>query len=97
MGAKLFAWLGGLAAFLAVAFFVRYSFEHDIIPVEVRVAIGFVLGAGLIVGGLMMKAPRFRITAQVLCATGVVSLYAVRSPVTRCTISRSSAPSRLSS
>ena len=77
MGAKLFAWLGGLAAFLAVAFFVRYSFEHDIIPVEVRVAIGFVLGAGLIVGGLMMKAPRFRITAQVLCATGVVSLYAV--------------------
>ena len=77
MGAKLFAWLGGLAAFLAVAFFVKYSFEHDIIPVEVRVAIGFVLSAALIVGGLMMTARRFRITAQVLCATGVVSLYAV--------------------
>ncbi|MEO6004213.1 MAG: DUF2339 domain-containing protein [Opitutus sp.] len=77
MGAKLFAWLGGLAAFLAVAFFVKYSFEHDIIPKEVRVAIGFVLSAALIVGGLLMKPERLRITSQVLCATGVVSLYAV--------------------
>ncbi len=77
MGAKLFAWLGGLAGFLAVAFFVKYSFEHDLIPAEVRVAIGFVLSAALIVGGLMMKPERFRITAQVLCATGIVSLYAV--------------------
>ena len=31
MGAKLFAWLGGLAAFLGAAFFVKYSFEHDLI------------------------------------------------------------------
>src|SRR6266480_3740907 len=28
MGAKLFAWIGGLALFLGVAFFVKYSFEH---------------------------------------------------------------------
>lgn len=39
MGAKLFAWLGGLAGALAVAFFVKYSFEHDLIPPEVRVAL----------------------------------------------------------
>jgi uncharacterized membrane protein len=77
MGAKLFAWLGGFAAFLAVAFFVKYSIEHDFIPIQVRVAIGFVISAGLIVGGLLMNADRFRITAQVLCAAGVVSLYAV--------------------
>lgn len=77
MGAKMFAWLGGLAGFLAIAFFVKYSFEHDLIPREVRVAIGFVLSAGMIVGGLFMKADRFRITSQVLCAMGVVSLYAV--------------------
>ncbi|MEN9403504.1 MAG: hypothetical protein RL091_2207, partial [Verrucomicrobiota bacterium] len=32
MGAKLFAWLGGLALFLGVAYFVKYSFEHDLIP-----------------------------------------------------------------
>ncbi len=77
MGAKLFAWLGGLAGFLAVAFFVKYSFEHDLVPPEVRVAIGFLTGAALIVGGLFIKRPALRLTAQVLCATGVVSLYAV--------------------
>lgn len=77
MGAKLFAWLGGLAALFAVGFFVKYSFEHDLIPPQVRVAIGFALSAALIAGGLMMNPERFRITAQVLCATGVSSLYAV--------------------
>lgn len=44
MGAKLFAWLGGLALFLGVAYFVKYSFEHDLIPNEVRVALGFLTG-----------------------------------------------------
>ncbi|MBI2514428.1 MAG: DUF2339 domain-containing protein [Opitutae bacterium] len=77
MGAKLFAWLGGLALFLGVAFFVKYSFEHDLIPPEVRVALGFLLGASLIVGGLKLDRERFRITCQTLVATGVVSLYAV--------------------
>lgn len=77
MGAKLFAWLGGFALFLGVAFFVKYSFEHDLIPAEVRVALGFLLGAGLVVGGLRINRERFRITSQTLVATGVVSLYAV--------------------
>jgi len=77
MGAKLFAWLGGLALFLGVAFFVKYSFEHDLIPPEVRVALGFLLGAGLIVGGLRVSLVSYRITAQTLVASGVVSLYTV--------------------
>jgi uncharacterized membrane protein len=77
MGAKLFAWLGGLALFLGVAFFVKYSFEHDLIPPAVRVAIGFVIGAGLVVGGLKLDRTRYRITSQTLIATGIVSLYAV--------------------
>jgi len=77
MGAKLFAWLGGLALFLGVAFFVKYSFEHDLIPPQVRVALGFLVGAGLIVGGLRVPMDRYRITGQTLVAAGVVSLYAV--------------------
>jgi len=77
VGAKLFAWLGGLTAFLAVAFFVKYSFEHDLIPPEIRVAIGFALSAALMVAGLRITREKFRITAHVLCATGIVSLYAV--------------------
>jgi len=31
MGAKLFAWIGGFALFLGVAFFVKYSFEHNLV------------------------------------------------------------------
>lgn len=77
MGAKLFAWLGGLALFLGVAFFVKYSFEHELIPPAVRAALGFLLGAGLIVGGLKISRVKFAITSQTLIATGVVSLYAV--------------------
>ena len=77
MGAKLFAWLGGLALFLGVAFFVKYSFDHDLIPPEVRVALGFVFGAGLIIGGLKIPRDRYAITSLTLIAAGVVSLYAV--------------------
>ncbi|MDP1578990.1 MAG: DUF2339 domain-containing protein [Candidatus Didemnitutus sp.] len=77
MGAKLFAWLGGFALFLGVVFFVKYSFEHNLISPEVRVALGFALGAGLVIGGLRLAATRYRITSQTLIAAGVVSLYAV--------------------
>jgi uncharacterized membrane protein len=77
MGAKLFAWIGGLALFLGVAFFVKYSFEHNLVPPELRVAIGFVVGAGLIVGGLLLRQKENAVTAQTLCATGVLVLYAV--------------------
>ncbi|HEU5312507.1 MAG TPA: DUF2339 domain-containing protein, partial [Candidatus Udaeobacter sp.] len=77
MGAKLFAWIGGLALFLGVAFFVKYSFEHNLIPPELRVAIGFVVGASLLIGGLLLKRKENAITAQTLCATGILVLYAV--------------------
>ena len=77
MGVKLFAWLGGLALFLGIAFFVRYSFEHNLITPQMRVAIGALAGLGLIGGGLWMPRPKFAVTAQTLCATGIVTLYAV--------------------
>lgn len=77
MGAKLFAWLGALALFLGVAFFLKYSIEHGWIPNEVRAAMGFVFGAGLIVGGLRVPREKYAVTAQSLIASGVVSLYAV--------------------
>src|SRR6266516_2761652 len=77
MGAKLFAWIGGFALFLAVAYFVKYSFEHDLIPPEVRVALGFLVGIGLVVGGVVLRRKEYSITAHTLCATGVLILYAV--------------------
>lgn len=77
VGTKLIAWLGGLILFLAAAYFVKYSFDHDLIPPEVRVTFGFLLGIGLLVGGFQLKKKAYEVLSQTLCATGVVILYAV--------------------
>src|SRR5207253_2604714 len=77
MGAKMFAWVGGFALFLGVAFFVKYSFEHNLIPPELRVAIGFLTGIALVIGGLALKRKEDVVTAQTLCATGILILYSV--------------------
>ncbi|HUZ06925.1 MAG TPA: DUF2339 domain-containing protein, partial [Candidatus Paceibacterota bacterium] len=50
MGVKGFAWLGGFALFLGVAFFVKYSFDKNLIPPALRVAVGFLTGLGLLAG-----------------------------------------------
>ena len=77
MGVKLFAWVGGLALFLGVAFFVKYSFDNNLVPPELRVAIGFLAGLGLLVGGLIFARKQNVVLAQTLCATGALILYAV--------------------
>ncbi len=77
MGVKGFAWLGGLALFLGVAFFIKYSFDNNLVSPGLRVAMGFLTGLGLLVGGVMMSRKNFPALSQTLCATGVVILYAV--------------------
>lgn len=78
MGVKLFAWLGGLALFLGIVFFVKYAFEQNLIPPSVRTAIGFMLGIGLTVGGLKLSARKaYTVLAHTLSATGVLVLYGV--------------------
>ena len=77
MGVKLFAWIGGIALFLGVAFFIKLSFENNWIPPVVRVAVGFLTGAGLLAGGVALASRAYRVTSQTLCGTGVVILYAV--------------------
>lgn len=75
MGVKLFAWLGGFALFLATAFFVKYSFEHDLISPLVRVLLGYAFGVGLIFTGLALQKKGYVITVQTLCSAGVSILY----------------------
>jgi uncharacterized membrane protein len=77
MGVKLFAWIGGLALFLGVAFFVKLSFENNWITPAMRVTLGFLTGAGLLAGGVVLSHRAYRVTSQTLCATGLVILYAV--------------------
>jgi len=77
MGVRLFAWLGGLAAFFGVALLVKLSFENNWFPPELRVALGFLTGVGLLAGGVRMSRKAYEVTSQTLCATGVLILYAV--------------------
>jgi len=77
MGVKLFAWVGGLALFLGVAFFVKYSFDNNLISAEMRVAIGYFVGIALLVGGVVISRKNYLVLAHTLCATGVVILYAI--------------------
>jgi uncharacterized membrane protein len=76
MGVKLIAWVSGLALFLGIAFFVKYSFDNNLVPPELRVAVGFLAGLGLMVGGVLMSRRQPGALAQTLCATGVLVLYA---------------------
>ena len=77
MGVKGFAWVGGFALFLGVTFFIKYAFDNNLISPQVQVAIGFLAGIGLLVGGIVLSRQQYVIGAQALCATGVVILYAV--------------------
>jgi len=77
MGVKLFAWLGGFALFLGAVFFVKLSIENNWIPPEVRVALGFLLGISLVTGGVLLSRKRYAVTAHTLCASGIVTLYAI--------------------
>ncbi len=76
MGVKLFAWIGGLALFLGLAFFVKYSFDNNLVSPEIRVAIGYVIGVCLLIGGLVLAGRDYSVLGQTLCATGVLALYA---------------------
>ena len=78
LGVKGFAWIGGLAFFLFVALAIKYSFEHNLISPELRMAFGFLTGLALLVGGTWLhRRKQYTVGAQTLCATGVVILYAV--------------------
>ena len=76
LGVKLFAWVGGFALFLGIAFFIKFSFERNLIPPALRVALGFATGLGLVIGGVLLKKRAYLVMSQTLVATGVVVLYA---------------------
>lgn len=78
LGVKLFAWVGGLALFLGIVFFVKYAFERNLISPATRTAIGFLIGGGLVTTGIIMRRSRdYAVLAQTLAATGVLILYGV--------------------
>ncbi len=77
MGVKLFAWLGGLVLFLGLAFAIKYSFDQGWISPQLRVAAGYLVGIGLVVGGARIPRARYAFTVQALTSAGILTLYAV--------------------
>jgi uncharacterized membrane protein len=76
LGVKLFAWIGGLALFLGVVFFVKYAFENNWITPTMRIVAGAIIGIALVLVGILPAVRRYRVPAQSLCATGILILYA---------------------
>lgn len=78
LGVKLFAWIGGLALFLGIVFFVKYAFEQNLISPALRTTIGFLIGGGLVTTGIIMRRSQaYAVLAQTLAATGALILYGV--------------------
>lgn len=77
VGVKLFAWIAGVGLLFTAIYFLKYSIDHGWIPPAARAALGFLAGAGLVVGGLVSIRRNFAATGQSLTATGIVMLYAV--------------------
>ncbi len=78
VGGKLIGWIGGLALFLGIIFAVKYSFENNLIPPSARIALGFLSGLGLVIGGLWVhKQKAYQALAQTLSAAGILVLYGV--------------------
>jgi uncharacterized membrane protein len=76
VGVKLFAWIGGLALFLGVVFFVKYAFENNLITPQMRIIASGLVGLTLIGLGVLPSLRRYRIPAQSLIATGIMICYA---------------------
>jgi hypothetical protein len=76
-GVKLFAWLGGLALFIAAGFFLKFSIDRNLIPPAMRLAIGALTGMALIIASGRFKAHRYMVMRHTLAAGGIGVLYSV--------------------
>ncbi|MDA8140510.1 MAG: DUF2339 domain-containing protein [Desulfobacteraceae bacterium] len=76
-GVKLFAWLGGVALFIAAGFFVKFSIERNLIPPALRLAISALIGLALIIGSFRFGEEKYRVMRHTLAAAGIGVLYSV--------------------
>jgi len=76
VGKRWLTWLGGLALFAAVGFFVKYSVERGWISPALRVVAGLVFGAGVLALGNWFVARKMRaLGLGLIGAAGLPILY----------------------
>ncbi|MEZ5434763.1 MAG: DUF2339 domain-containing protein [Verrucomicrobiales bacterium] len=72
LGKQLFAWIGGIALFFAIALFVQYSFKNGLISREVRVALGYLTGTVALIVGMRLPRPRYEVGVHALISAGLL-------------------------
>ena len=64
-----------VAFILGIALFLKYSIEHNWIPMSMRVFIGVIIGIGMLQGGIKMINNRHKLFSEVLFGGGIAVLY----------------------
>jgi len=75
VGVKLFSWIAGILFALTAIMFLRYSVDHGWLKPPIRMAMGLVMGSGLLGLCEHRLARRYAITANALGAAGIVALF----------------------
>ncbi len=75
IGVRLFSWMAGITLVIAAILFLRYSIEHGWLGAPVRMAIGILTGASLLVVCELRVARRYAVTANALDAAGIAILF----------------------
>jgi hypothetical protein len=75
VGVKLFSWIAGILFALTAIMFLRYSVDHGWLKPPIRMAMGLVMGIGLLGLCEHRLARRYAITANALGAAGIVALF----------------------
>ena len=76
-GAKLFNWIGGVAAFVFVVLLLKYSVDRNWLPPGLRLAASALVGIGLVFFSEKFRKSNFSILRHTLTAAGIGILYTV--------------------
>jgi len=75
IGRKALGWAAVVLLVFAAAFFLRYAYKNNWIGPQGQVAVGILVGLGLIAAGWRYYRRNWRIFSQMLSSAGVVALY----------------------
>ncbi|HSB35451.1 MAG TPA: DUF2339 domain-containing protein, partial [Thermoanaerobaculia bacterium] len=75
VGVRLFSWIAGIFLVIGAVFFLRYSIERGWLSAPVRMALGLLVGTGLLVLCEWKAARRYTVTANALDGAGIAILF----------------------
>ncbi len=75
IGGRLMLWVGAIVLVLGVAFFLKYAFDNEWITESMRVALGVIAGAGLIVAGQRFNQRGYTAYGQIVTGGGLAVLF----------------------